>query len=148
MVLIEKIETDLKNAMKEKNELTLSTLRMVKAAVKNKEIEKKVKSLSDQELIEIIQKQIKQRRDSLVDFEKAGRSDLIKKEKGEITVLEQYLPKQLTESELKTIVQKAVQATGAKTKADMGRVMKELMPQIAGKADGKQVSQIVSSLLP
>lgn len=148
MPLSDKIESDFKNAMKEKKELALSTLRMLKAAIKNKEIDKKVKSLSEPEILEIIQKQIKQRRDSIVDFEKANRQDLVQKEKGEAAILEAYLPSQLSPDELKNLVQSAIQTTGAKSKADMGKVMKELMPQVTGRADGKQVSQMVQSLLP
>ena len=146
-MLLEKIDAALKNAMKNKNEAVRETLRMLKAAIKNKEIEKKAKSLSEPELLEIIQKQIKQRRDSIAEFEKANRKDLADKEKLEISILEQYLPKQLTEAELKTIVQKAIQTVGAKTKADMGKIMKEVMPQVTGKADGKAVNQVVLSLL-
>ena len=146
-MLTEQIETDLKSAMKEKNELKLGALRMLKAAIQNKEIEKKVKNLSDTEVLEAIQKQVKQRRDSIADFEKANRQDLVKKEATEVTILEQYLPKPLTEAELKILVQKIVQAVGARTKADIGKVMKEVMPQIAGRADGKQVNQILSALL-
>lgn len=144
---LEKIESDLKVAMKEKNEIKLGTLRMLKAAVKNKEIDKR-QPLSDQEILEVIQKQVKQRKDSIAEFQKANRQDLLQKETAEVAVLEQYLPKQLSESELKVIVQNAIQSTGAKSKADMGRIMKEVMPQIAGRADGKQVNQLISALLP
>ena len=147
MMLMEKIESDLRNAMKEKNEAKLSTLRMLKAAIKNKEIEKKIKSLSETDILEAIQKQIKQRKDSIADFEKANREDLVEKETGEVTILKQYLPKPFSEAELKTLIQKAVQTVGAKTKADMGKVMKEVMPQVTGKADGNQVNQILSTLL-
>ena len=142
-----KIETDLKNAMKAKDETKLSTLRMLKAAIKNKEIEKKVKSLSETDILEAIQKQVKQRKDSIADFEKANRQDLVKKETGEVSILEQYLPKPFSEAELKILIQKAVQTVGAKTRADIGKVMKEIMPQITGKADGKQVNQILSTML-
>ena len=144
---VEQIDTDLKNAMKERSETIVSVLRMLKAAIKNKEIEKKVKSLTEQDLLDVVQKQVKQRKDSITEFEKANRQDLATKEKNEITVLQRYLPKPLTETELKSIVQKTIQAVGAKTKADMGKVMKEVVPLVAGKADGKQISQVVSSLL-
>ena len=146
-MLIEKIETDLKNALKDREEIKLSTLRMLKAAIKNKEIEKRVKSLTEQDLLEVMQKQVKQRKDSIVDFEKANRRDLVDKEKKELSILEQYLPKPLTEDELKALVKKAIDTSGAKTKAETGKVMKEVMPLIAGRADGKQVNQIVASLL-
>ena len=146
-MLAERIESDFKNALKQQNSLALGTLRMLKAAVKNKEIEKKVQQLEEKDLLDVVQKQIKQRRDSIAEFEKANRQDLVKKEKEEMTVLEHYLPAQLTESELKSLIQKTVQNTGAKTKADIGKVMKELMPQIAGRADGKQVNQILLTFL-
>ncbi len=144
---LEKIDSDLKEAMKSKNEIKLGTLRMLKSAIKNKEIDKR-QSLSEPEILEVIQKQVKQRKDSIAEFEKANRQDLSKKEAAEIMVLEQYLPKQLSEIELKAIVQKAIQTSGAKSKADMGKIMKEVMPQIAGRVDGKQVNQMVSGLLP
>ncbi len=145
--MLSKIEGDLKEAMKARNELKLSTLRMLKSAIKNKEIDKK-QPLSDNEILDILQKQVKQRRDSIAEFQKAGRQELVDKETAEIVILELYLPKQLSEPELKAIVQKAIQTTGAKSKADMGKLMKEIMPQVTGRADGKQVNQIVSSLLP
>ncbi len=144
---LEKIESDLKAAMKEKNEVKLGTLRMLKAAIKNKEIDKK-QALSEPEILDIIQKQVKQRRESIAEFQKANRQELAAKEAAEITILELYLPKQLSEAELKAIVQKAIQTTGAKAKSDIGKIMKEVMPQIAGRADGKQVNQIISTLLP
>ncbi|MBI4394798.1 MAG: GatB/YqeY domain-containing protein [Candidatus Omnitrophica bacterium] len=147
-MLSEKIDEDLKSAMKNKKEALTATLRMLKAAIQNKEIEKKTKPLQDSDLLELIQKQIKQRKDSIADFEKANRQDLLKKETAEVGILEQYLPKQLSDEELKSIVQKAVLSAGAKSKADMGKVMKEVLPQVVGKADGKRVSQIVGSLLP
>ena len=147
MTLTERIDSDLKTAMKEKNELTLSTIRMLKAAIKNKEIDKKVKALSDQEILEVLQKQVKQRRDSIAEFEKAKRTDLVNKEKSEAAILEKYLPKGLSEVELKALIEKAIQTAGAKTKADVGRVMKEVMPQVAGRADGKAINQIALSLL-
>lgn len=145
--MLPKIEADLKNAMKSKDEIKLGTLRMLKSAIQNKEIDKR-QPLTDNEILEVIQKQVKQRKDSIAEFQKANRQDLLQKETAEICVLEQYLPKALSETELKGIVQKAIQTTGAKSKADMGKIMKEVMPQVAGRADGKQVNQVVSSLLP
>ena len=146
-MLIEKIEADLKDAMKAKDEVKLGTLRMLKAAIKNKEIEKKIKALPETDLLEVLQKQVKQRKDSIADFQKANRQDLVNKETSEIKILQQYLPKPFSESELKALIQKAIQTVGAKTKADSGKVMKEVMPQVTGKADGKQVNQILSTLL-
>lgn len=145
--MFSKIEKDLIEAMKAKNEIKLNTLRMLKSAIKNKEIDKK-QPLNEAEILDMVQKQVKQRKDSIAEFQKANRQDLVQKETAEIGILEQYLPKQLSESELKAIVQKAIQSTGAKSKADMGKIMKEVMPQIAGRADGKQVNQVVAALLP
>ena len=146
--MLERIETDLKNAMKNKDEIVLSTLRMLKAAIKNKEIEKRGQALTNAEILEVFQKQAKQRKESIADFEKAKREDLLKKERAELAVLEGYLPKQLSDEELKSIVQGAIQTSGAKFKADMGKVMKEVMAQAAGRADGKRISQVVQELLP
>lgn len=146
-MIIAQIDTDLKNAMKEKNELKLATLRMLKAAIKNKEIEKKVKALSDDEVLEAVQKQIKQRRDSIAEFQKANRKDLADKESGEIAILEHYLPKQLSQEELKGLIQETIKTLGATSKQDVGRVMKEVMPKVKGRADGKQINQVALSLL-
>ena len=146
-MLLERIESDLKSAMKEKNEIKVSAIRMLKAAIKNKEIEKRVKALTDDEIIDVVAKQVKQRRDSIVEFEKGKRQDLVDKETKEISVLEYYLPARLSKEELTGIVQKIIQSSGAKTKADMGKVMKEVMAETKGKADGSEVSRLVSSLL-
>ena len=146
-MLLERIESDLKSAMKEKNEIKVSAIRMLKAAIKNKEIEKRVKALTDDEIIDVVAKQVKQRRDSISEFEKGKRQDLVDKETKEISVLEYYLPARLSKEELTGIVQKIIQSSGAKTKADMGKVMKEVMAETKGKADGSEVSRLVSSLL-
>ncbi len=147
MPIADQIEQDFIQAMKSKNADLVSTLRMVKAAFSNYKIEKKKDKLEDPEAVEVLQKQVKQRRESVESFEKAGRQDLAGKEKKEITFLEKYLPKQLADEEIKTLARKAVAASGAKTKADAGKVMKELMPAVKGKADGKRVNEIVMSLL-
>lgn len=147
-MLGEKIVEDLKAAMKEKDETKLIAIRMLKSAIQNKAIEKKVKSLSDEDILDLIQKQIKQRRDSIELFEKGGRQDLIAKETREIEILQQYLPKQLSSDELKKIISDAIKTVGATSAADMGKIMKEVMPKIKGKADGKEVNRVVSELLP
>ena len=146
-MLIDTIDLDLKNAMKERNEVKVSTLRMLKAALTNKLIERKEKALSDDITTEVIQKQAKQRKESIEEFRKGSRQDLIEKETKELAILEKYLPKQLDETELKALIQKAIQSTGAKTKADIGKIMKELMPQVKGKADGKEINRIAGSFL-
>ena len=146
-MLLEKIDADLKSSMKEKNTLKVSVLRLVKSAVQNKAIEKKTESLSDDVVLDIIQRQVKQRRDSIEEFKKGNRQDLVDQESKEIDILKTYLPEQLSEADLKGIIQKAIETTGAKSKADMGKVMKEALVAAKGRADGKRVSQLVSSLL-
>ena len=134
--------------MKQKEEVRLSTIRMLKAAMQMKAIEKKVKALADEEVLDVIQKQVKQRKDSIAEYDKGNRRDLAEKEQKEIDVLITYLPKQLSKDELKQIVQGAITVTGATTKADIGKLMKEIMPKVKGKADGKEVNQLISELLP
>ena len=143
----ETLESDLQQAMRAKDAEKLGVLRMVKAAIINFKIDKKKESLEDGDVVEILQKQAKQRRESLESFEKAGRKDLADKEKKELTILEIYLPKQLSDAEIKAIAQQVIAKTGAKTKADMGKVMKDLMPLVKGKADGKKVNEVLGSLL-
>jgi uncharacterized protein len=147
-MLNDQISEDLKNAMKNKEEKTLSAVRMLKAAMQLKMIDKKVKILADEDILDIIQKQVKQRKDSIVEFQKGGRQDLIDKEQGEINILQKYLPQQMSYEEIKKITQEVIAATGATSKADIGKVMKELMPKVKGKADGREVNKAVSELLP
>ena len=147
LMLNDQIAEDLKNAMKTRDVQTLSTIRMLKAAMQHKMIDKKVKVLPDEDILEIIQKQIKQRRDSIAEFEKGGRKDLVEKEQKEIQILQKYQPKQLSHDELKSIVQEVIKSVGAASKTEIGKVMKELMPKVKGMADGREVNQIVSELL-
>ncbi len=147
MNLNQRIESDLVAAMKAKDQNAVSVLRMVKSALGNYKIEKRKEDLEDSEVLDVLQKQAKQRKESLESFEKAGRTDLLEKERREFAVLQQYLPKELTDEEIKALAAKAVAASGAKTKAELGKVMKELMPHVKGKADGKRVNEIVLSFL-
>ncbi len=146
-MLEEKLYEDMKHAMKEKAELKLSTLRMLRAAFKNFSLEKKKDTITDEEAYELIAKQIKQRRDSIEQFNKGNRSDLAVKEEAELKILQAYLPKQLSEAEIRTIVQETLQSLGIRSKKDMGRVMKEIMPKLKGRADAGMVSGIVTSCL-
>ncbi len=146
-MLNEQIITDLTTSMKQRDELKTSVLRMLKSAVKNKAIEKKVQSLDDSEILSVIQKEIKQRRDSIEEFKKAGRLELVAKEEKEVQILECYLPKQLTDDDLKNLVLSIITQTGAKSKADMGKVIKEVMAKAQGQADGKRISSVVASSL-
>ncbi len=148
MSLIKRLEDDLIAAMKAKEADKLSVLRMVKAALTNYKIDKKKENLEDREVLEVLQKQAKQRKESLESFEKAGRAELAEKEKKELAILQAYMPKELSDEEIKALAQKAIQESGAASKADMGKVMKALMPSVKGKADGKRVNEILSRLLP
>lgn len=147
MSLLEKIDTDLVQAMKSKDALKTSTLRLLKASLTNEAIKKKKDKLDEPEVIEMIQRQVKQRKESIESFEKGGRKELADKEKSELMILQAYLPAQMSDEELKGLAQKAIQTLGITSKADMGRLMKELMPQVKGKADGKKVQEVASSLL-
>ncbi|HPS37161.1 MAG TPA: GatB/YqeY domain-containing protein [Candidatus Omnitrophota bacterium] len=147
MSLIEQIEKDVVLAMKAKDGVKVSTLRMLKSALGNYLIQAKKDKAEDSEVLGLIAKQAKQRRESIESFEKAGRKDLVEKEKTELAVLESYLPKQLTDEELLVEVRKAIALNGAVSAADMGKLMKVLMPAIQGKADGRRVQTAVKSIL-
>ena len=137
--------SDLKDAMKAKNTVALSTLRALKTALTNAAIESGNKDnvVSDADALAIVRKQIKQRNDSIEQFETAGRAELAENEKAEITVLEKYLPAALSAEEVSAIVADAVSETGASSRADMGKVMKIVQEKVAGRTDGKTLSQEV-----
>jgi len=146
-MLQDQIDNDYKKAMLEKNQVKSSTVSFLRAQIKNVIIDKKTDKLPDVEVIAIIKKQVKQRQDSIEQFGKGGRTDLVEKEKAELNILLSYLPAEMLETDLKGIVEAAVkeaQATGVK---DMGKVMKVLLPQVAGKADSKRVSDLVKEIL-
>jgi uncharacterized protein YqeY len=139
----DKVNADMTAAMKAKDAPRLSALRMLKAAIMNKGIEKG-HDLDDAEVLQVVSSLVKQRRDSIEQFAKAGRTDLVDKESGEIAVLEQYLPPAASATEIEAAVTEAIAATGAASPKDMGKVMKAVMPMLAGKnADGKVVNDIV-----
>lgn len=146
MSLTEKIRAAMKSALKNKDAVTLGTLRLVLAAIKNKEIELR-KTLSDSDVIQLINKQIKQRKDSIEQFSVAGRDDLVKKEEAELAVLMNYMPEQLSEDAIEETVASVIKELAAVGMKDMGRVMKAVMAPLAGKADGKLVSAIVKRQL-
>lgn len=147
MTLEERIEADIKEAMKAKAEIKVSTLRMLKAGMKNLAIEKKAEKIEDKDVMNIIARQIKQHKDSIDGFTKGNRQDLVDKEASELKILESYMPKTLSADELKSIVLSAIAAVGAKGRADMGKVMKAAMEEAKGAADGKMLSQMVSEEL-
>ncbi len=142
MSLKEKIESDLKEAMKAKETVKVSCLRLVKASIKNKEIDVRG-ILDDNQVIVILSTFAKQRKESIEQFKKGGRDDLVRQEESELAVIEGYLPKQLSEKELEEFVVRAIAATGAKDPKEVGKVMKAVMPKIAGRADGKRINAIV-----
>ena len=147
MGLKERIASDMTAAMKAKEAARLSTLRMVKAAVQNREIEKGGE-LSEEELTKALQSLVKQRRDSVEQYEKAGREELAEKERAEIAVIEEYLPRAASREEIEQAVAEALAETGASTMKEMGAVMKAAQARLAGRnADGRVVSEVVKSKL-
>jgi uncharacterized protein YqeY len=146
-MLAGQIASDMKEALRAKDAPRLSTLRMLKSALEYHKIEKKQETLTDADVVTIIKKQIKQRQDSIEGFEKGGRTDLVDKEKAELAVLKSYLPEELSAAQIEEFVRTAIAEVGATTKADMGKVMKAVQAKVAGRADNKLVSQIVSAHL-
>lgn len=146
MKIIERIEADFKEALKSKDESKISTLRLLKSAIKNKEIDKK-QELTDDELSELILKEIKKRKESEDIYRKNNREDLAEKEKKEVEILQKYAPEQLTEKDLEKIIEEAITKIGATKISDIGRIMSEVMPNVKGKADGSIVSRKVAELL-
>ncbi|KPG69940.1 GatB/YqeY domain-containing protein [Enterococcus sp. RIT-PI-f] len=146
MTLLSTLNDDMKTAMKAKDKDTLQVIRMLKASIQNEQI-KKGAALDDEEELTVLAREMKQRRDSLHEFEKADRDDLAEKVKVEITIVEKYLPAQLDEAEIRQIVAGAIEKTGATSAKEFGKVMGAVMPQVKGKADGSQVNAIVKELL-
>ena len=136
------MEEDLKQALRDRASLKVSCLRMVKAAVKNKEIDLRAE-LNDTQVIGILTTLAKQRRESIEMFKKGNRPDLVQKEEEELAFIETYLPKQMDEAELTKIIEAAIAEVGAKAPIDVGKVMKAVMPKVAGRADGKAINAIV-----
>ena len=146
MALREQLNEDIKTAMKARDSERLGALRLLSAAAKQREVDERI-TLDDAALIAIVEKEIKKRRESIAQYEKGQRQDLADKEKFEISVIEAYLPKQLSQAEVEAIVAEALASTGAKTPADMGKVMGVLKPKLAGKADMGKVSAMVKAKL-
>ncbi|MFA5431391.1 MAG: GatB/YqeY domain-containing protein [Candidatus Paceibacterota bacterium] len=159
-MIVEEIKKDLISALKEKNESAVSTLRMVTSSIFNKEMEKRVEvlksepslteeqikekvKLTDEEVIDVLSSEVKKRRDSIVQFEQGGRPELAAGERAELEILMKYLPKELTEEEIRVVVKASIVKSGATTMKDIGLVMKEVSPQTKGKADGNMVAKIV-----
>lgn len=146
MSLSAQLNADMKEAMKARNKFRLSVIRMLLAAVKNAEIDRQ-QALTDEQVEELLARELKQRKDSLLEFEKAGRQDLATEVQAEIEIIAEYLPEPFSEAELAELVQQAIRETGAASKADMGKVMAALMPKVKGRADGKLVNRLVQQHL-
>lgn len=146
MTLQERLAADLKETMKSGDKVRLGTLRLAKAAVKNAEIAKR-QPLDDADVIEILSKEAKQRRESIAEYRNADRPDAAAKEETELAILMEYLPQQMSQEEIQAIVQQVIAETEAVGPRDKGKVMSKLMPQLKGKADGQLVNQIVMQLL-
>jgi uncharacterized protein len=145
-MLAERIDADMKDAARAKDARRLGTLRMLKSQMKYREIEK-AKPLDDADVVGVIGSMIKQRKDSVVQYTAGKRPELAANENAEIAILEAYLPRQLTDEELASLVQESIAGSGAKGARDMGAVMKVLMPKVGGRAEGKRVSDAVKSAL-
>ncbi|WP_456342447.1 GatB/YqeY domain-containing protein [Thermovibrio sp.] len=146
MSLKERLKEDMKAALKAKDKEKLSVIRMLQALIKNAEIDKRGE-LTDEEIVSLLMKYAKQRRESIELYEKGGRQDLVEKEKRELQIVESYLPKQMSEEEIRELVKKVIEEVGATSPKDMGKVMQAVMPKVKGRADGSLVNKIVRELL-
>ncbi|ULT55720.1 GatB/YqeY domain-containing protein [Neobacillus drentensis] len=147
MSLLERLNNDMKQAMKNKEKDKLSVIRMVKASLQNEAIKLGTKELSEDAELTVLSREVKQRKDSLHEFDKAGRQDLVDKLRTELENIELYLPQQLSEEELSVIVKETIAEVGATSKAEMGKVMAAIMPKVKGKADGSLVNKFVQQHL-
>ena len=146
MSLKERLMADLKEAMKSKDKLRKDVITMVRAAIKQKEVDERVE-LDDSDILDIISKQLKEKKSSIDEFKKGNREDLVKQTNDEIEILLKYLPEQLSDEELKEIIKKVIDENEITSMKDIGKLMKNVMPLIKGKADGKQVNLIAKDLL-
>lgn len=147
MSLKEQIQKDLIEAMKAKNETALSAIRLLKTAIMKLETSGPAKEATEDDVLQIVGKEIKSRKESIEQYEKGGRPELAEKERAEIMVLEKYMPPQLSEDEVRSIIKDTIAETGVSSKAEIGKLMGALMPKVKGKADGSQVNKIVQELL-
>jgi len=144
--LLERLNNEMKQAMKNKDKDKLSVIRMIKTSIQNEAI-KLGRDLSEEEELTVLSREMKQRKDSLNEFDKAGRPDLVEKLQTEIAIVELYMPEQLSEEEVSGIVKETIEETDAKSKADIGKVMAAIMPKVKGKADGSLVNKLVQQHL-
>ncbi|SFD55397.1 hypothetical protein SAMN05216238_102185 [Lentibacillus persicus] len=147
MALIDQLNQDMKQAMKNKEKDRLAVIRMVKASMQNESIKLGNKNLSEDEELTVLSRELKQRKDSLQEFKAAGRDDLVDKLQTEIDVIEGYMPRQLTDDELEQVVKSTIKEVDASSKQDMGKVMSAIMPKIKGKADGARINKLVQKHL-
>lgn len=146
MTMKKQVEQDMIQAAKDRDKIRLSALRLIKTAMHNREIDLK-RELNEPELLQLLSGMVKQRRDSIEQFAKGGRADLVAQEEAELAIIQSYMPKQLSREEIEAEIDKAVGEAGALSVKDMGKVMKVLMPRITGKADGKLVGDLVKARL-
>lgn len=146
MSLSERLNEDMKQAMRNQDKFKLSVIRMIRSSIKNVEIDQR-KTLTDEDVLDILNREVKQRKDALEDYEKAGRDDLVQKVKEEIAIVSGYMPEQLDEEQIRRIVEETIREVGASSKSEMGKVMGALMPKIKGRADGKLVNRLVQQIL-
>jgi uncharacterized protein len=146
MTLKNQLQGDLKEAMRAKDVARRSTLRLLRAAIKNAEIEVG-HPLEDEEVLEVINKEAKRRREAITEYKQAGRQDLVEQEQAELAIIETYLPRQMNREEIETVVHKVIADLNAQSLADLGKVMGRLMPELKGQADGRLVHQIVRDIL-
>ena len=147
MSVLEKLNKDMIQAMKSRDKDRLTTVRMLKASVQNEALKLRRQDLTPDEEVTVLSREMKQRKDSHLEFTKAGREDLIEKLNIEIAIVQEYMPEQMDEEEVKKVVQETIAETGATSKSDLGKVMAALMPKVKGKADGTLVNQIVLNFL-
>ena len=146
MTLKDRILQDVKDAMRAKDKPRLSTIRLITAAIKQREVDERIE-LDDSQVIAVLDKMAKQRRESISQFEKAGRDDLIAQEESELKLIQSYLPEQLDEAEIMALIGAAIEATGASSIKDMGKVMGQLKPKLQGRADMAAVSALIKARL-
>jgi uncharacterized protein YqeY len=146
MSLKERIDADYKTAMKERDALRVSVLRLLRSAIHNAEIDRQ-RALTDDEILGVIQSEIRKRCESIEAFQQGGRADLAEREQAELAILETYLPQPLSRAELEALVRETIQEVGALSVRDMGKVMAVLMPKVRGRADGREVNELVRQLL-
>ena len=146
MSLEERLVEEMKQAMKSNEKLKLSTIRMVRSALKNKEIELR-KKLEDEDIVKVIQAMVRKGEESVEQFQTGGRMDLVEKEKSEIEIMKSFLPQPLSQEEILKIIDQSIQETQASSLKDLGKVMKSVMPKMGGKVDGKLINQLVKEKL-